>query len=303
MPRPRSAAVRAAIVFAQLLVMVAAITVAAITSARAAQDEGELLRQIKTDVFDQKWDGVLASCNQFIGQYTRSLDLPRVYYYKAQALEHGKGREEEAIAAYTDYVTRFPNETGALHEDAMLKRISLAAGLYLNSNKKHIGVILQGMDLKGYPGIFAAIQASKLDHGPARAKALPILLRCASTETDPEVKNECLLGVLRIDPQKAGQVTTPKEAVGGPGAGTARLIRVEVFDKLKKQVAVRVNMPLSFAEILLDSLGDELQQEIGDELKKKGVQLNKLLESIKKSGAQTIIEIDNDEQHIKVWIE
>jgi len=271
--------------------------------AHAALDEGELLRQIKTDVFDQKWDGVLTSCTQFISQYSRSQDLPRVYYYKAQALEHGKGREVEAIAAYTEYVTRFPNETGALHEDALLKRISLATGLYLKGNKSHIGIILQGMEERGYPGIFAAIQASKLDHGPARAKALPILIKCGNTETDPEVRNECLLGVLRIDPQKAGQVTPPKQAAGAPAAGNARLIRVEVFDKLKKQVAVRVNMPLSFVDILLDSLGDELQQEIGDEMRKKGVQLNKLIESIKKNGPQTIIEIDNDEQHIKVWVE
>jgi len=275
-----------------------------------AGDEGELLRQIKADVFDQKWDGVLASCSQFIGQYARSQDLSRVYYYKAQALEHVKGREEEAVAAYTDYLVKFPNETGALREDAMLSRISMATGLYLKGNKKHIGVILQGMDERGYPGIFAAIQASKIDHGPARAKALPILLKFAGTETDAEVKNECLLGVLRIDPQKAGQVQAQGVASAGPrpapatGTGEpAKLIRVEVYDKLKKQVSVRVNMPLSFAELLLDSLSQELQTEIADDLKKKGIKLDLFWDSIKKGGRQTIVEIDNDEQHIKVWIE
>jgi hypothetical protein len=298
MPNLKAAAALAACLMMQLVLLGGAVT-----PAIAAQDEGELLGQIKRDVFDQKWDGVLASCSLFIAQYSHSEDLSRIYYYKAQALEHGKGKEDEAILAYTDYLTRFPNETGALHEDALLKRISLATTLYLKGNKNHIGIILQGMDGKGYPGIFAAIQASKLDHGPARAKALPILLRCANTETDPEVRNECLLGVLRIDPQKAGQVTQPKDAGGPPAAGNARLIRVEVFDKLKNQVSVRVNMPLSFVDILLDSLGDELQQEIGEEMKKKGIQLDKLLESIKKNGPQTIIEIDNDEQHIKVWVE
>src|SRR5262249_35635026 len=157
-------------------------------------DEAETLRQIKSDVFDQKWDAVLADCSRFISQYPRSADVSRAYYYRAQALEHSKGREEEAIAAYTDYLTRFPNETGALREDALLSRVTLAAGLYLKGNKKYVGVILQGMDEKGYPGIFAAIQASKIDHAPARAKALPILIRGAGSEPDAELKNECLLG-------------------------------------------------------------------------------------------------------------
>jgi len=97
----------------------------------------------------------------------------------------------------------------------------------------------------------------------------------------------------------AGPRPTPATGTGEP----AKLIRVEVYDKLKKQVSVRVNMPLSFAELLLDSLSQELQTEIADDLKKKGIKLDLFWDSIKKGGRQTIVEIDNDEQHIKVWIE
>ena len=281
----------------------------------AGADEGELLRQIKSEVFDQQWDSVLASCDLFIAQFPRSATLPRAYYYKAQALEHLKGREPEAIAAYTDFLTRFPGETGALKEDAILSRLSMASSLWLAGNRTQVGVILKGMDESGYPRTYSAIQASKIDHSPARTKALPILKECAERESDVEVKNECLLALLRIDPKSTTELNQPapgKPSVGGtpgvPGAtpgggGEAKLIRVEVYDKHKKQVSVRVNMPLAFAQLLLDSLNEELREEISHGLKAKGLQLDRFWEAFKKGGKQTIIEIDDEEQHIKVWIE
>lgn len=297
-----------------LALVLSGLFLAAGVSTPSALDEGEALRQIKSDVFDQKWDAVLAGCTQFISGFPRSRDLSRAYYYRAQGLEHIKGREEDAIAAYTDYVTRFPGETGALREDALLSRVSLATTLYLKGNKKYVSAILQGMDEKGYPGIYAAIQASKIDHLPARAKALPILKQGATSYGDAEVKNECVLGLLRIDPKVLAEIqgpqppTPPKISDGHttaspPSGEPAKLIRVEVFDKAKNQVSVRVNMPMAFAELLLDSLSAELRDEIDEALKQKGVALEKLLESFKKAGKQTIVEIDNDQQHIRVWIE
>ena len=282
----------------------------------AGADEGELLRQIKSEVFDQQWESVLKSCDLFISQFPRSTTVPRAYYYKAQALEHLKGREQEAIAAYTDFLTRFPGETGALKEDAILSRLSMASSLWLAGNRTQVGVILKGMDESGYPRTYSAIQASKIDHSPARAKALPILKDCAERETDVEVKNECVLALLRIDPKSTTELRQPPAAPGGvpapatpgtpgtaPGSGEAKLIRVEVYDKTKKQVSVRVNMPLAFAQLLLDSLNDELRNEISHGLQAKGLQLDRFWEAFKKGGKQTIVEIDNEDQHIKVWIE
>lgn len=277
----------------------------------AGADEGELLRQIKSEVFDQQWDSVLASCDLFIAQFPRSATLPRAYYYKAQALEHLKGREPEAIAAYTDFLTRFPAEMGALKEDAVLSRLSMASSLWQAGNRTQVGVILKGMDESGYPRTYSAIQASKIDHPPARTKALPILKDCAERESDVEVKNECLLALLRIDPKSTTELRQPPPRPPGgggpetPGAttGQAKLIRVEVYDKVKKQVSVRVNMPLAFAQLLLDSLNDELRAEISHGLQAKGLQLDRFWEAFKKGGKQTIVEIDDEGQHIKVWIE
>ena len=291
--------------------------------ARAA-DEGQLLSKIKTEVFDQQWDSVLGSCDQFISQYSRSQALPRAYFYRAQALEHVKGKETEAVEAYSVYLTKFPNESGALKEDALLSRLTLATALYLKGDKKHTAIILEGMDLRGYPRIYAAIQASKFDHGPARKKAMPILKDCVGNESDAELKNECILAILRIDPMALppappappapagyGVAKVPKDGKAPPpppppaAAGPPRLIRVEIYDKAKKQVTVRVNLPLAFAELLVESLGDEYKNHLQDELNKKIKipDMQKFWQSLKESGPQTIIEVDHEEHHIKVWIE
>src|SRR5262245_27618144 len=285
--------------------------------ARAA-DEGQLLSKIKTEVFDQQWDSVLEACDQFISQFSRSQALPRAYYYRAQALEHVKGKETEAIEAYSLYLTKFPTESGALKEDALLSRLTLATSLYLKGDKRHTAVVLEGMDLKGYPRVYAAIQGSKIDHAAARKKAVPILKDCAATESDPELRNECVVAILRIDPKAVPPNTVPPplppQKIDGPGppppppgapAAPTRLIKVEVYDKVKKQVVVRVNLPLAFAELLLDSLGDNYKDEVEGEFYKKFKMpdMKKLMDSIKQSGPQTLIEIDEEDQRIKVWIE
>ncbi len=293
-----------------------------------AADEGELLRQIKNDVFNQEWSAVQAGCDQFITSFPHAEALPRAYYYRAQALEHLKGHEADAIEAYSEFLTRFPGETGAIREDALLSRMTLASSVYQKGDKRFVSVVLKGLQEKGYPKLYAAIQASKIDYPTARASALPILRECACSENDAELKNECVLALLRINPKALEQAcgpssppptqvastprgpSRPPEPAAPPSAASSgrdvRLIRVEVYDYAKKQVVVRVNLPIAFAELLLDSLGDAYRKEIIEGLKEQGhgaIDLDKLWKSIKEGGPQTILEVNNDEERIKVWVE
>lgn len=282
-----------------------ALLAAVLTASGAlASDEGELLRRIKSDVFDRNWPQVLSECDEFIKSYQRSQALPRAYYYRAQALESLK-RFDEAIKAYTEFLKRFPSETGALKEDAMLKRITLARILYQNGNKAHLGIILEGMDEDGSTQIYAAIEASKIDHIPAQKKAIPILKDCAQFETQQELKNECVVALFRLDPKQVPTTVGPV----APAAGQAKLIRVEIFDKAQKKVVVRVNLPIAFGELLIESLEPmyremiqkKIQAEHGTEFQMPD--WKKFLEGLKSGGPQTLVEIDNEENAIKVWLE
>lgn len=279
----------------------------------AASDEGELLRRIKSDVFDRLWPQVLTECDEFIASFPRSQALPRAYYYRAQALESLK-RNDEAIKAYSEFLKRFSSETGALREDALLKRITLARIQYQNKLTGNLGVILEGMDEDGATQIYAAIEAAKIDHVPAQKKAIPVLKDCAQFETQEELKNECVVALLRLDPK---QVPAGAGTSATPGANQAKLIRIEVFNKLQKKVMVRVNLPIAFAELALESLTENYRHIIEQKLAtiegpdspdnpgmpKTLPDFKKLLEAVRSGGAQTLVEIDGEEDFIKVWIE
>ena len=79
--------------------VVAVVALSAVTVPARSATEDELLVKIKNDVFEQRWDGVLAQCDEFIRSFSSSPSLPRAYYYRAQGLEHIKGREADAIGA------------------------------------------------------------------------------------------------------------------------------------------------------------------------------------------------------------
>lgn len=81
------------------------------------------------------------------------------------------------------------------------------------------------------------------------------------------------------------------------------MIRLEVFDKAKNQATVRVNMPIAFAEIFLQTVGDNLRDEIQKHMDLKGMDLDQFWKAIKDGGPQTLVEIDDGDQKIKVWIE
>ncbi len=321
----------------------------------ASASEDELLRQIKDLVFEQKWDAVLTTCDQFIASFQRSTALPRAYYYKAQGLEHIKGREADAITAYGDFLKKFPGSTGTLNEDATLSRITLATSLYLKGDKGHVPVLMDGMDLKGYPRIYAAIQSSKIDHAAARQKAIPLLKDCASEEPDDELRNECVIALLRVKPgaipsdpvaprpippppprsaasprdgispptpprepnpaspaapraPREPNPATPREPATPASPTDAKMIRVEVLNLATGKVKVRVNMPLAFAELAVQSLEDEYGEVLKHELKQKGLGIKfetfeQFFNAIKKGGKQTLVEIENEGESIKVWIE
>jgi len=287
-----------------------------------ALDEGELLREIKSDVFDQQWDAVLADCGQFISQFPHSETLPRVYFYRAQAFEHIKGREVDAIDAYTDFLTRFPTQAGTLSEEAAIARVRLAVSLYLSGNKGYVAYVTKGLeDQRKSVKLFAALQASRIEHEEARRRATPILKDCTTAEPDPELKDQCVVALLRVNPlslppgapppparplapSRRGERPPAPPAEPGAPVAVAKLIRVEVFDKATKQVSVRINLPIAFAELVLDSLSEEHKDLILKHIPGgQPMDLKKFWDSFRSGGKQTIVEVDNPEMTIKVWVE
>ncbi len=271
--------------------------------------EEEVLRQIKTDVFEEAWEAVLEGCEKLIETYPGSPALARTMYYRAKALQNIAGREEEAVEAYGGLIERFPEET-LLREDAMISQMNLAKRLWLRGSKETIRILMDYLREEGYPRIYAAIQISHLDNRPARARALPVLEDCAENESDAEVRNECTLAILRIDPGRVPVPEPPKPPgpppapPDAPGAqAEPKLIRLEVRDKETGKVTVAVNLPIAFAEALLHSLSEFDQGQVMEELKRRHIDVNNLWKSLRTLGRQTLVQIETEEANIRIWLE
>jgi hypothetical protein len=275
----------------------------AITS---AETEDNLFRKLKTDVFEERWADVLAGCDQLIATYPKSENTARTMYYRAKALGNLEGRGEEALDAYGEFIGKFP-ENAFLVEDAKINRMGLAKSLWLKGNKKHIRILMDSLTEEGFLRIYSAIQISHLGNRPARARALPVLQACAKNEKDAEVRNECTLGILRIDP--SALPTAPRAAVPNtpappvPPGGEPKLIRVEVRDKATNKITVAVNLPIAFAEALIGSLSEFDQGMVLDELRKRKIDINNIWKSLRTLGKQTLVQIETEENHIKIWLE
>ncbi len=273
------------------------------------ESEQDLLRRIKEDLFEERWEAVLGGADQLIASYPESTGLARTMYYRARALTSMTGREVDALEAWGRFIDRFPSET-LLREDALISRMDLAKRIYLNGKKETIRILLDGLQEKGYPRIYAAIQLSYLDHRPGRDRAKPILEECAAKESDAEVRNECTLGVLRIDPQNRlfqPAPSLPSEppvppVPQNPGA-EAKLIRLQIREKGTDKVTVAVNLPVAFAEALIESLDEMDQGAVMEELKSRHIDINNLWKSLRTLGKQTLVEIETEEAFIKVWLE
>jgi hypothetical protein len=299
-----------------MLLVVAALVLVAASAVQAQPDslnEEALLRQIKTDIFEDRWEAVLEGCDQLIQRYHDSASLARTMYYRARALHHLDGRESEALVAYGEFIDGFPDET-LLREDALISRMSLAKKLWLRGHKETIRLLMEGLSEEGYPRLYAAIQISHLDNMPARARALPVLKECSQNAEDAEVRNECTLGILRIDPSamptpSAPPVPAVPPAPGAPPAppadpeGEPKLIRLQVREKVTGKITVAVNLPIAFAEALLASLSEFDQGRVVDEMKIQGIDINNLWKSLRTLGRQTLVEIETEEAFIKVWLE
>lgn len=289
---------------AALVIVLAALCQPALT---APATEEELLRQIKTDVFEEKWDAVLAGCDDLITNYPKSGSLARTMYYKAKALQHMKGREEEALTAYGSFIEKFPDES-LLQEDAKISRMGLAKSLWLKGRKDYITILMDGLSENAYLKVYAAIQISHLSNRPASARALPVLQSCSKSEADAEVRNECTLAILRIDPNAVPQIppAPPAPAPPPPAAppgGEPKLIRLEVRDKGTDKITVAVNLPIAFAEALLSSLNEFDQGMVMDELKKRQIDINNIWKSLRTLGRQTLVQIETEDNYIKIWLE
>lgn len=92
-----------------------------------------------------------------------------------------------------------------------------------------------------------------------------------------------------------------KKAVKGKSSGgEISWFRLEVKDKKKNEVTVKLKVPFALVDLLSDSIDDDIC--IGNDKKKK-INFKKLIKELKKSGPTTLLEVTDEEVLVRIWFE
>ena len=76
-----------------------------------------------------------------------------------------------------------------------------------------------------------------------------------------------------------------------------------VYNKEEKRYELKVNLPVAFARMLIEAMGEDQKQEMQREARQKGIDLDDIFDAIEKAGAGKLLEVDDGRSHIEIWIE
>ena len=80
-------------------------------------------------------------------------------------------------------------------------------------------------------------------------------------------------------------------------------IRMSVFNKKEERYEIKVQFPVAFARMLIDSLGTERRDELRREAKRQGMNIDRIFDAIRRSGTGRLLEVDTGDSVIEIWIE
>lgn len=272
----------------------------------AAPAEPALLRQIKVAAFDGRWDELLSLADTYLARFPQAASGPQVEFHRARALAHLPGRGADGNAAYREFVARHPEEI-LLVEQAWSGIFSLACDQRRQESAGCAATLSEGLDSRlPYVSTLAAIRASDARQEPLRRRALARLKGTLVSQSDPDIRNEILIAILKIDPREvpppAPRPDVPN-APPAPAGAAPTLIRMSIYDKASDKYTLRINLPVAFAQMLVDALGEADKVELQESARKKGLDLDDIFDAIQKSGTGRFLDVDTPDNRIQVWIE
>jgi len=261
--------------------------------AQTTPDES-LFREAKLLVYDKSWAAALIKLDDLREKFPDSPYAGQALFYKGECLSGLGGRERDALRAYKDYI-RLADAKPSLVEESEGSIIDLAFSLYENGDAPAIGDIERrlGHDNK-VVRYYAAYKLSLVSDKKAAAKAVPILSRIIETENDPELLDRARIALLRISPESLKSVEDKK-----PSPGSPRMLKIRIWDKGSKEPVFSLNIPWALADLALGALDEDDRAE----LRKKGYDLNKIVNELAKSKESILRIVGDDGSIIEIWIE
>jgi hypothetical protein len=287
-------ALRRGWVFALAAALAAGIAVGSEQAAR----EQELFNQGKIHIFDRNWNAAREVFQRVVREFPQSPVAAQASYFTARCFQF-EGKESEAIGAYEEFLRRYPREP-VLPAEARNAVVELAAKLMEGGNQAYRDRLLSALsDANRDVRYFAAIRVSRLQDSRIASMAVPILREIVATESERDLVDRARIALLRIEPKatRAAVEVEPKPSRGEKGA--SRMFHLVVYRQGVSQPVVELNVPVSLAQLAVAALDESARKE----LRKKGVDIENVWESLQKLGPTQILTLRDGGNLIKLWIE
>ncbi|MCP5047317.1 MAG: hypothetical protein GY940_09115 [bacterium] len=89
-----------------------------------------------------------------------------------------------------------------------------------------------------------------------------------------------------------------KRAAKNKKAGDVVWFKVQITDKKTKKNKVKITIPIALIDLVMDSIDEKIKIN-----GKKDLDFKKIFKALKKHGPMAMIEVDEEDALIKVWLE
>jgi hypothetical protein len=282
-----------------IIIVALALGLGTAAAARAGAQSGtdeSLFREAKLLVFDKSWEAAIVKIDELIDRFPSSPLADQALFYKGECLSALRGRERDALRAYKAYV-KLADAKPSLVEESEGSIVDLAYELYQAGDASALRDIESRLDSQNkVVRYYAAYKMSLVPDKKLAAKAVAVLSQIIETEKDPELLDRARIALLRVSPEslKSAEERQPRTA-----DMTGRTLHLRIRAAGQKEPAVSLNIPFALADLALSALDDEDKAE----LRKKGYDVNRILNEMAKSKESILRIVGEDGTVFEIWID
>jgi len=260
-----------------------------------------IFNQGKILMLEQKWPEAGQVFQRLIREYPRSGVLPQAYFYTAYCLRLQK-RPEEALAAYEQFLQKYPGEP-FLAAQARQVVVELAASLVEQGKPAYRNRLTSALgDSRKEVRYFAAIRCSSMKDRQLNSLSVPVLKEILAKEKQQDLVKPASFALLRLDPAALSRPEPQKTAKSQAKQGDTptSMFHFRVYEGGENTAPkVEFDIPVSFVQLFVKALDESTKAE----LRKKGVDLDNVWESLNRMGPAKILTIRDGTSVIKFWIQ
>jgi len=261
--------------------------------------EQEIINQGKIHMFDRNWPAARETLQGILRDFPQSPIAAQACFYIARCY-HFEGKEGEAIRAYEDFLRRYPKEP-VLPAEAANAVVEIAAKLMEKGDTAYRSRLLSALsDPSREVRYFTAIRVSRLQDPHIASMAVPVLREIIKSEKERDLVDRARIALLRLEPKALERrVESEEPPRRARPAGEPRMFHLEIYRAGASKPAVELNIPVSLAQLAIAALDESARAE----LRRKGVDIDNVWESLQKLGPTNILTLRDGDSLIKLWIE